>query len=333
MQYQISWHSKNNRAGDAERIRKLPHNGSLTVGREIGADIVLDDQSVSRLHAEITATDQGVFVRDSGSANGVLINGDRVSEINWLPQQELVIGSYVFRLEQADGARIPSPPQPPVATKMGRIEAAPAPINYTRLQETDRAGRINLGELYQRARSNDKQAIMDLFAGFLGTGERVVDCGYLGVLGIIIPEHSFYCVSNTRVCGLMVRPDGQVTFTFGFIKALNIARFNQPSILLLWLFLISWFIFVMILCLPILVTLLNSGFYGILYLLPLVLIIGVSILLVPWLIRLFYRFTKSGCVFWNRENRPIFLFADRNNLKGSQRLLTVFHEQKEVVGS
>jgi pSer/pThr/pTyr-binding forkhead associated (FHA) protein len=42
----------------------------LTIGRR-GADIVIDDDSVSRHHAELTVTDNGKFyLLDCGSSNG-----------------------------------------------------------------------------------------------------------------------------------------------------------------------------------------------------------------------------------------------------------------------
>ncbi|MGC4114184.1 MAG: FHA domain-containing protein [Myxococcales bacterium] len=52
----------------------------LTVGRVPPADIMLEDDSVSRRHAEIVKTGQKFSVRDLGSANGTFLNGDRVSE-------------------------------------------------------------------------------------------------------------------------------------------------------------------------------------------------------------------------------------------------------------
>jgi transcriptional regulator with GAF, ATPase, and Fis domain len=49
----------------------------LTVGREPGSDIQLDDGTVSRHHAEIVRTERGWAVRDLGSRNGVSVDGAR----------------------------------------------------------------------------------------------------------------------------------------------------------------------------------------------------------------------------------------------------------------
>ena len=48
------------------------------VGRDPGCDIVLNDAKCSRRHAVIEETPEGVQVRDSGSANGIYVNGKKV---------------------------------------------------------------------------------------------------------------------------------------------------------------------------------------------------------------------------------------------------------------
>ena len=42
-------------------------------------DLVIDDQGVSRQHAEIVVTASGVYIRDLGSSNGTRVNGQRVT--------------------------------------------------------------------------------------------------------------------------------------------------------------------------------------------------------------------------------------------------------------
>jgi putative nucleotidyltransferase with HDIG domain len=55
----------------------------LRVGRLETLEIVLDDNSVSRYHAEIRATERGWRVRDLGSTNGTRLNGVRLSNGQW----------------------------------------------------------------------------------------------------------------------------------------------------------------------------------------------------------------------------------------------------------
>ncbi|HZY85320.1 MAG TPA: HD domain-containing phosphohydrolase [Gemmataceae bacterium] len=55
----------------------------LRVGRLDTLEIVLDDNSVSRYHAEIRATERGWRVRDLGSTNGTRLNGVRLGNGQW----------------------------------------------------------------------------------------------------------------------------------------------------------------------------------------------------------------------------------------------------------
>lgn len=50
----------------------------LVVGRDPSADIVLHDVKCSRKHAVLEDTVDGLLIRDTGSANGVYVNGRRV---------------------------------------------------------------------------------------------------------------------------------------------------------------------------------------------------------------------------------------------------------------
>ena len=51
---------------------------SIIVGRDEGADVHIDNPSVSRRHAEIRLTDDGWVVEDLGSSNGTFMQGKRL---------------------------------------------------------------------------------------------------------------------------------------------------------------------------------------------------------------------------------------------------------------
>jgi DNA-binding NtrC family response regulator len=53
----------------------------VIVGAGSGCDLVLDDALVSRKHAEVTFTAEGVRVKDLGSTNGTFYQGSRLTEV------------------------------------------------------------------------------------------------------------------------------------------------------------------------------------------------------------------------------------------------------------
>jgi S-DNA-T family DNA segregation ATPase FtsK/SpoIIIE len=62
---------------DAGHMLGLPR-GSTTIGRSGGADLVLRDADISRLHAEVRVDYDGIWVRDLGSTNGTAVAGERI---------------------------------------------------------------------------------------------------------------------------------------------------------------------------------------------------------------------------------------------------------------
>jgi HD-GYP domain-containing protein (c-di-GMP phosphodiesterase class II) len=73
-------------------------SGTLRIGRLEGQEVVINDPSVSRRHAEIHYTDQGWVVRDLGSTNGTFLNGVRVGmvERRIRPRDLLQCGNVLF---------------------------------------------------------------------------------------------------------------------------------------------------------------------------------------------------------------------------------------------
>jgi len=54
-------------------------NGETTLGRSHRADVRIDDDSISRLHAKVTLAGSNIVIEDLGSSNGTLVNGERVA--------------------------------------------------------------------------------------------------------------------------------------------------------------------------------------------------------------------------------------------------------------
>lgn len=52
---------------------------AITVGRALSNDLVLSHEGISRRHAEFHPCPEGVMVVDVGSANGIFVNGRRLT--------------------------------------------------------------------------------------------------------------------------------------------------------------------------------------------------------------------------------------------------------------
>jgi pSer/pThr/pTyr-binding forkhead associated (FHA) protein len=60
--------------------KTFPLSGTMLIGRVAGVDLQVDDDSVSRRHAEVVVEGREVVLRDLGSANGTTVNGAPISE-------------------------------------------------------------------------------------------------------------------------------------------------------------------------------------------------------------------------------------------------------------
>ncbi|MBI4884955.1 MAG: FHA domain-containing protein [Actinobacteria bacterium] len=93
-------------------VRNGPHAGAVLpleaavtrLGRTADCEIVLDDITVSRWHAEVHRNGDDYRVRDAGSLNGTYVNHDRIETAPLAQGDELQVGKFrmVF-FEKGDG--------------------------------------------------------------------------------------------------------------------------------------------------------------------------------------------------------------------------------------
>ncbi len=93
----------------------LETDKTLIIGKDpMVSDIVLQDLSVSRQHARISTEEDGkIFIEDLGSRNGVLLNGELITDKNELLSQDLIaLGTTSFLIIDRQETRetIYSPP-------------------------------------------------------------------------------------------------------------------------------------------------------------------------------------------------------------------------------
>jgi pSer/pThr/pTyr-binding forkhead associated (FHA) protein len=86
----------------------------LRAGRLASLEIVLNDSSVSRRHAEVRTTAHGWRLRDLKSTNGTFLNGNRLGTGEWpLRAHDVIrfgnITVVVESLEEGQDSRTPRP--------------------------------------------------------------------------------------------------------------------------------------------------------------------------------------------------------------------------------
>jgi DNA-binding CsgD family transcriptional regulator len=100
----------------------IPLDGAkVAIGRATSNDITLDDGEISRLHAALERYPSGWSIRDLNSANGTLVNGQRImAEHRLAAGDEIRVGSVrlVFRSGAHDSleATISAEQKPPKLT-------------------------------------------------------------------------------------------------------------------------------------------------------------------------------------------------------------------------
>jgi len=74
-----------------------PGRQQVSIGRDPAADIIVDDDSVSRQHCQLVRADDGWMVEDLGSTNGTYLSGQAVQKSLLRDGELLKVGSTIFK--------------------------------------------------------------------------------------------------------------------------------------------------------------------------------------------------------------------------------------------
>jgi DNA-binding NtrC family response regulator len=115
-------------AGPKAGIAKDFHRTKLVIGRSPGADVCIDDRTVSAFHAEIFTVSGGIAVRDLESSNGTLFHGARFDRAVLPPGSVIHLGSSQVRLDHAKATLDAPVDAPEEATSFGALHGASPPM-------------------------------------------------------------------------------------------------------------------------------------------------------------------------------------------------------------
>jgi hypothetical protein len=150
------------------------------------------------------------------------------------------------------------------------------------------ASKLSIGEsILVQAKENNQDALNTMFRQFIGEEEEIKFAEYMGQYGIVIMvTHSFICVTNKRIISLQVGAFGEVFYQDAFIESLNSGAIYQPSLLLLYILSVVLIIFTF----------------------------GIGIVLLPVLVKWYFKIKKCGLVFIIKEGLTVYTFVNRNRM-------------------
>lgn len=89
----------------------LPASGEVVIGRSSELDMVLVEDMVSRRHAKISVSVEGIYLEDLGSTNGSFVNGERVTRSKLSEGDRILIGTSIIKLVPTEKAVKPADAQ------------------------------------------------------------------------------------------------------------------------------------------------------------------------------------------------------------------------------
>jgi len=150
---------------------------SIVIGRDDGVDVLIDNPSVSRRHAEIRLGDEGWEVEDLGSSNGTFIGGTKIQGAHSVGLgDEIGFGKFsiVFGKALGDGEQ-PTPtappkaaPQPTVGGGQGTMHINPHEVREL-LKDSDRKKRAHV--LWESGGQRGTHYLADTPAVLIGTDD------------------------------------------------------------------------------------------------------------------------------------------------------------------
>ena len=85
------------RQNDGKSVEYLIHKSTVVIGRALGADIVIEDITISRMHAKILFQNGKYYVKDLDSRNGLYVNKKQVSVSEIKNGDIITFGTYAVK--------------------------------------------------------------------------------------------------------------------------------------------------------------------------------------------------------------------------------------------
>ncbi len=182
-------------------------DGANIIGRAPGNEIRLEDQSVSRQHAEISKSPSGWFVKDLGSKNGTMVNGRPISDSVGIGHKDIIkAGIYQIRLitqQTPLDEELTLPPELSMADRTVFVSAPPdsltAGIRKKEITEPEIEARLPKEPMAEGEEMPPEKP--PRLKGLRNTRQIVMLAGLVGIIliGVIYFGHRWIMVKKVKV--------------------------------------------------------------------------------------------------------------------------------------
>src|SRR6185436_18980457 len=93
--------------GQTPLVHAFEGNAPLTIGRATDINVRLDGLQISNYHARVSKSNGAVFIEDTGSTNGVYVNGNRIkSKVQISASDTIQIGPFLLLVDPEQGVAV-----------------------------------------------------------------------------------------------------------------------------------------------------------------------------------------------------------------------------------
>lgn len=166
--------------------KKFHINGSMTFGRSVKCELCFSDQALSRRHCEFYLKDDVLEVKDLASANGLLVNQQKVATAVLQPGDQLKMGSVSLLVIGPKGTVAPSEDED--ATLFMRAVDLPKSLKSTALSSSSSS---QANPLRTAAQTNPMRAAAAPASAPSGLNKPLLALALLLVTGLLVAAAVF----------------------------------------------------------------------------------------------------------------------------------------------
>jgi eukaryotic-like serine/threonine-protein kinase len=160
----------------------------VNIGRKADNDLVIDNLAVSSHHARIAKLDGGFVIQDTGSTNGIFINGEKIAQHALKCGDQVMIGKHVvvFR-DDTMATALPPAGEQSGARRFGRYEVVKelgSGAMGTVYLGRDTVGRRNVAVKTLRPDGVDAQELAEMKARFFREAESAKQLAHPAIVKV-----------------------------------------------------------------------------------------------------------------------------------------------------